>query len=90
MNPMRVPDDARIAYLFVSAAGNLNAVTLDPNGRNLPPSKSGQWIYQRRFALGVQEVLPLNIDPEPVLRGLTSCGYFIWASENIEPFGTSQ
>lgn len=90
MNPVRVPDDARIVYLFVSGERNLNAVTLDPNGRNLPPSKSGQWIYQRRFALGVQEVLPVNIDPEPVLRGLTSCGYFIWASENIEPFGTSQ
>jgi hypothetical protein len=86
---LRVPDDARVAYLFADAARGLNAATLEPSGRNLPIDM-GKWVYQREFALGIQEVLPLNISPEPMLRGLTSRGYFIWPIDNIEPFGTSQ
>ena len=40
--------------------------------------------------VGVQEPLAVGIDPEVVLRGLRSEGYFIWPSNNIEPFGTGQ
>jgi hypothetical protein len=85
----KLPDDARVAYLFTNAATGLSAVTLEPSGRKLPMDM-GQWVYQRTFALGVQEVLPVRIPPEPMLRGLKSCGYFVWPTENIEPFGTSQ
>jgi hypothetical protein len=86
---MNVPDDARVAYLFSNAARAVSAVTLLPNGRDLPDDM-GEWSFERMFILGVQEVLPVNVSPEPMLRGLKLRGYFIWPTENIEPFGTSQ
>jgi hypothetical protein len=84
-----LPDDARVAHLFASAEGNFYAVTLQPSGNNLP-ADGGPWTYERAFALGIQEVLPVDVSAEPMLRGLTSRGYFMWPRDNIEPYGTSQ
>lgn len=85
-----VPDDARKAFLFVNFAHTLSAVTFDRDGRNLPHPRICQWNFAREFQLGVQEVTPFGIDPEPILRGMAANGYFVWPVENMQPFGTSQ
>ncbi len=85
----KVPDDAVKIFLFVNSEERLYAITRDKNGNNLP-LLSGDWIFQKEVVLGVQEPLTIGIDPEPVLRGLRSDGYFIWPLKSIEPFGTSQ
>jgi hypothetical protein len=85
------PEDARPAFLFQCDGSDLLAVTLEKNGRNLPRKEGdGAWSLVAEFPLGVQEVMPANIDPEPILRGLRADGYFVWAEDHIEPFGTSQ
>ena len=83
-------DDARKAFLFVNSAHTLSAVTFDRKGRNLPHPRVCQWHFAREFQLGVQEVTPFGIDPEPILRGMAANGYFVWPVENMQPFGTSQ
>ncbi len=85
-----VLDDARKAFLFVNSAHTLSAVTFDRDGRNLPHPRVCQWNFAREFQLGVQEVTPFGIDPEPILRGMAANGYFVWPVENMQPFGTSQ
>ena len=80
-------NDATRAYLFESSTDpSTHAVTRDVRGSNLPP---GAWTFDREFALGVREVMPINIAPEPVLRGLVANGYFVW-SDRSNPKGTSQ
>ena len=80
-------NDATRAYLFESSTDpSKHAVTRDVRGSNLPP---GTWTFDREFALGVREVMPINIAPEPVLRGLVADGYFVW-SDRSNPKGTSQ
>ena len=83
-------DDATRGYLFrASDDPSTHAVTRDALGSNLPPQEAGDWIFDREFALGVREVMPINIAPEPILRGLLSGGYFMW-SDRSNPKGTSQ
>lgn len=84
-------DDTTTAYLF-KASGNcsVHAVTRDALGSNLPAQDSGgAWVFDREFALGVREVMSINVAPEPVLRGLAADGYFVWC-EGSNPVGTSQ
>jgi hypothetical protein len=83
-------EDARRAFLFVNSARSLTAVTLDRDGKNLPHPSVCRWTFAKEFQLGVQEVAPFGIDPEPILRGVAANGYFVWPAENILPFGTSQ
>jgi len=83
-------DDARKAFLFVNSARTLSAVTFERDGRNLPHPGVCQWNFAREFQLGVQEVIPFGIDPEPILRGMAANGYFVWPVENMQPFETSQ
>lgn len=83
-------DDARKAFLFVNSDRTLSAVTLDRDGRNLPHPETCRWDFAREFELGVQEVTPFGVDPEPILRGVAANGYFVWPVENLQPFGTSQ
>jgi hypothetical protein len=84
-------DDATRAYLF--RAGNdpeVYAVTHDPIGANLPAlDPVVEWHFDREFALGVREAMPIHVAPEPVLRGLLAHGYFVWC-EGSNPMGTSQ
>lgn len=82
-------EDATIAYLFCDPGSGMYAVTLDPDGLNLPPIKSGGWTFDRKIALGVWEALPVPISPEPVLRGVKAQGYYVWRDKS-NPKGTSQ
>jgi hypothetical protein len=83
--------DATRAYLF--RAGNdpiTYAVTHDPSGTNLPPpNPADKWEFDREFALGVREPMPIHVAPEPVLRGLLARGHFVWC-EGLNPVGSSQ
>jgi hypothetical protein len=84
-------DDATRAFLFrANNDPGMYAVTHDPLGANLPRLKTGAtWLFDREFALGVREAMPVHISPEPVLRGLLAQGYFVW-TEGSNPMGTSQ
>jgi hypothetical protein len=82
-------DDAR-AFLFANSARSLSAVTLDREGRNLPHPSVCRWMFAREFQLGIQQVKPFGVDPEPILRGAAANGYFVWPTENIQTFGTSR
>jgi hypothetical protein len=89
---MTLSDDARVAYLFSCPEAELLAVTLDREGKNLPsPKDKAGWRFEREFLLGVHEVLPMRINPEPLLRGIDAQGYFIWKLGSLRnPSGTSQ
>ena len=83
------PDDARPAYLFRSVSQQLLAVSLEASGTNLP-QVADDWTMIQEFPLGVHEVVPADVDPEPILRGVRARGFFIWEAGHILPFGTSQ
>lgn len=77
------------AYLFRSRANRETwAVTLENYGTNLP-SGPDAWDFEREFALGVREPMPVNANPEPVLRGLKARGFFVGRTRS-NPLGTSQ
>ena len=84
-------DDTTRAYLFRAGGDpSIHAVTRDALGSNLPDhDAAGGWILDREFALGVREVMPIKVAPEPVLRGLAADGYFVWC-DGSNPVGTSQ
>lgn len=77
------------AYLFRSRANRGTwAVTLEKAGDNLP-SGAEVWEFEREFALGVREPMPVNANPEPVLCGLKARGFFVGSTQS-NPLGTSQ
>jgi hypothetical protein len=84
--------DALTAYLFQCAHTDTFAISLDRTGANLPTESCDQgWTLRREFPLGVHEPVPLEIDPEPVLRGIRARGYFVWRNANTsKPHGTTQ
>lgn len=85
-----VPDDNSLpAYLFESSNGAMFGVSLDSHGKNLP-RREGGWALRAAFSLGVHDPVPAPIDPEPILRGIRSQGYFIWQARRTLPFGTTQ
>jgi hypothetical protein len=71
--------DALDAYLFECDDDALYAVSLDPLGANIPRRSCLQgWRRIAEFALGVHEPMSVAIDPETVLQGVRSVGYYIW------------
>jgi hypothetical protein len=67
----------RPAFLF--EAGEQKGVTLDSSGANLPqPSDGSVWRLVRYFTLGVRDVGPLGVNPETVVRGIFSDGFYVW------------
>lgn len=78
------------AYLFQLGDSDQFAVSLDPTGSNLPTGDRAEWCLRKEFSLGVQDPMPVPMDPEPVLRGIRVRGYFTWHLYHTEPFGTSQ
>lgn len=84
-----LPDGARTAFLFQCGNGPWFAVSHDKTGANIPTAECSEgWQLRTRFALGVQEAMPVAIEPEPILRGIDANGYFVWRMGSI--FGTSQ
>ncbi len=82
-------DDASTAFLFQCGESPLFAVSLDRTGANIPTTAcAGGWRFREAFRLGVHEPMPIAFAPEPVLRGITANGYFIWREGTIQ--GTSQ
>lgn len=82
--------DSTPAFLFESNDRRWLAVSLERDGRNIPFSSGGPWRPRAEFELGVHEVMPVPIDPEPILRGLRAKGYFVWPAHRTLPFGTAQ
>ena len=85
--------DIATAYLF--ECGNddtLLAVTRDRQGSNLPRSQCVfGWKLRAAFTLGVEHVVPVAIAPEPILRELQDCGYYVWRHANTnKTHATSQ
>lgn len=67
----------RPAYLFVSGA--FAAVTLDPTAANLPHQAGEEpWRLEHSFTLGIRDVGPLDINPEPLVLGVKTDGYYMW------------
>lgn len=66
----------RPAFMF--EADNRAAVTLDSSGQNLPASDGEQWHLVRSFTLGVRDAGIAGINPEPLIRGIYSRGYYLW------------
>ena len=81
---------AKPAHLFLCLENGQYAVSHDADGSNLPRGecRSG-WKYIRTFALGAQDPLPFQANPEPILRALSDKGYWVMADDGL-PHGTSQ
>jgi hypothetical protein len=74
-----MPDDAQTAYLFQCDGEELFAVSVDKGGANIPRTSCTRgWLLRQEFRLGVQEPVPADISPEPILRGIFAKGYYIW------------
>lgn len=84
------PNDARTAVLFKNGDAGLFAITLANNPEQLPTDCGGTWERLGTFPLGVQEIMPVDIAPESILRSLESQGYIVWPMEHTLPFGSSQ
>lgn len=85
--------DSDTAYLFeCDSEERLFAISTDSGGANLPSRTCpAGWRFKMAFQLGMREAMPLAMDPEPVLRGLRSVGYYVWREGAIRnPSGTSQ
>lgn len=65
---LRMTDDdgAEQALLFQERGSGRKAITREP--LQLPPSDLG-WELVQSFTLGVQQVMPIDMDPEPVCEG---------------------
>lgn len=85
---MTQTDDVDLALLFQERGSSRKAITREP--LELPPSDKG-WQLVQTFALGVQHVMPVDLDPEPVLRSIFADGFFVWDSNAVpQPTSTGQ
>jgi hypothetical protein len=84
--------DARNVFLFQCGDEQLFAVSPNNTGANIPRGPCTQgWVLREEFLLGVREPVPAAIGPEPILRGITAKGYYMWRSGYAnKPKGTSQ
>ncbi|HVJ78405.1 MAG TPA: hypothetical protein VM620_11280 [Hyphomicrobium sp.] len=84
---MPIPDDAQCVTLFKNADAEMFGLTVNDSAAGLPP---GAWERVGCFAIGVQEILPVDIPPEPALRALKARGFYTWPMHDRQPYGTSQ
>jgi hypothetical protein len=71
--------DVRTAYLFQCGNEDLFAVSHDKTGGAIPRgSCTSGWLLRQEFQLGTQDPLAAPVDPEPIIRGITAKGYYIW------------
>ena len=81
-------DDAEQAFLFAERDSDRKAITRQP--LQLPASEAG-WELVQTFALGVQHIMPIDMDPEPVIKGILADGFYVWDEGRLsEPSGTGQ
>jgi hypothetical protein len=86
--PIPADTDALAAYLFQCDDNGLYAVSLDPDGRNLPRGSCAEgWRLRTAFTLGVHEPVPVAIPPEPILRGVRAVGYYVWREGRTRGIG---
>jgi hypothetical protein len=71
--------DVRTAYLFQCGNEDLFAVSHDKTGGAIPRSScTSGWLLRQDFQLGTQDPQAAPVDPEPIIRGITAKGYYIW------------
>jgi hypothetical protein len=71
--------DTQTAYLFQCEGEELFAVALDKAGANIPRSSCTQgWLLRQEFQLGTQDLVPVPIGPDPIIRSINDKGYYIW------------
>jgi len=76
---LETDSDVTQAYLFHCDDRGLFAISNDHSGKNIPRSACPEgWSFKREFSLGIRNAMPIAIDPEPILRGLRTLGYYIW------------
>jgi hypothetical protein len=69
--------DAQTAYIFQCGNEDLFAVSHDKTGGAIPRgSCASGWLLRQEFQLGTQD--PLAAEPEPIIGGITSKGYYMW------------
>jgi hypothetical protein len=67
------------AYLFECEDDGLFAVSLELSGSNIPKRYyHAGWTLREEFDLGVDEPMPVAIEPEPVIHGIRASGYYVW------------
>jgi hypothetical protein len=72
-------DDAQKTYLFQCGDEELFAVSPDKAGKNIPRTSCTQgWLLRQELQLGIRDPVPTAVGPEPILRGITDKGYYIW------------
>jgi hypothetical protein len=78
------------AHLFLCMDNGHYAVSRDKDGSTLPRQEcAGGWRFVRTLDVEVNQPLPLNVDPEPILRALNADGYFVLSADGA-PHATSQ
>ena len=88
MSEARDDDAADRAFLFAERSSSRKAITRQP--LQLPPSAT-EWELVHTFLLGVQHIMPIDMDPEPVIRGIVADGFYVWDEAMLpEPSGTGQ
>ena len=83
-------EDGLQAHLFLCLENGHYAVSREADGANLPLKECrGGWRFIRSFHLSVREPLPVQGDPEPVIRALRDAGYYLPLRAPL-PHGSSQ
>ena len=55
------------------------AVSPDRAGKNIPRTSCTQgWLLRQELLLGNQDAVPTAVRSEPIRRGITDKGYYIW------------
>jgi hypothetical protein len=85
---MAEADETNQALLFKERGSTRQAITREP--LQLPPSDNG-WKLVQTFTLCVQHVMPIDKDPETVLRGISADGFYVWDTDALpQPTTTGQ
>jgi|SoiMetStandDraft_2_1073263.scaffolds.fasta_scaffold542863_1 hypothetical protein len=72
-------DTVHTAYLFQCRGEDLYAVSHDKSGTNIPRSPCTEgWHFCEAFRLGRGIPVPAPILAEPILRGISDHGYYVW------------
>jgi hypothetical protein len=71
--------DAQTAYIFQCGSEDLFAVSHDKTGGAIPRVNcTSGWLLRQEFELGTQDPLGAPVEPEPIIRGIATKGYYIW------------